>query len=165
LLQRVIGTPTDDFRAWLDLPLSAAAVLVGLLERPDGPAVLLTERAAHLAHHPGQISFPGGRLNAGETVEQAALREAAEEVGLRSGQAEILAELPAQMTGSGFAVTPVLALLAGDFEPQPDPAEVASVFELPLAHLRSGRSRREFAHQRSGTRFLSEEFAYGPHRI
>jgi hypothetical protein len=64
-----------------------------------------------------------------------------------------------------FAVTTILALLACDFVPEPDPAEVASVFELPLAHLRSSGARQWLAHQRLGTRFRSEEFAYGSHRI
>jgi len=165
LLERVVGAPTAEFRQWLEQPLAAAAVLVGLIERPDGPVVLLTERAAHLTHHPGQISFPGGSLGADETPIDAALREAAEEVGLASAQAQLLGTLPAQMTGSGFSVAPVVALLADDFEPVADPAEVASVFELPLSTMTLPGRRQRTAHERRGTRFESEEFHWMEYRI
>lgn len=164
LLQRVVGTPSADFYSWLDAPLSPAAVLVGLIEREAGPAVLLTERALHLPRHAGQISFPGGRLNEGESVQQAALREADEEVGLSPTQVNIIDRLPDQLTGTGFAVAPILAVVAADFEPRPDPTEVASVFELPLAHI-GETSRRRVAHERWGTQFVSEEFDYQGHRI
>ena len=164
LLQRVVGTPSPDFNAWLEAPLAQAAVLVGLIEREAGPAVLLTERARHLPRHAGQISFPGGRLNEGESVQQAALREADEEVGLNPSQVSIVDRLPDQLTGTGFAVAPILAVLAADFEPQPDPAEVASVFELPLAHI-SETNRRRVEHERWGTQFVSEEFDFEGRRI
>jgi 8-oxo-dGTP pyrophosphatase MutT (NUDIX family) len=165
LLERVVGAPSTEFRQWLEQPLAAAAVLVGLIERPGGPVVLLTERAAHLTHHPGQISFPGGSQNADETLVDAALREAAEEVGLARSQASLLGTLPTQMTGTGFSVAPVIALLADDFEPVADPAEVATVFELPLAPIAMPGNRQRTAHERRGTRFESEEFTWMHYRI
>jgi 8-oxo-dGTP pyrophosphatase MutT (NUDIX family) len=164
LLERVVGTPSAEFHAWLAQPLATAAVLVGLIERPGGPVVLLTERAAHLTHHPGQIAFPGGSLAAAESPADAALREACEEVGLPSTQVSVLGQLPPQMTGSGFIVSPVMALLADDFVPVPDPAEVAAVFELPVRRLRSAGWRR-ITHERRGTRFSSDELLWSGYRI
>ncbi len=117
-----------------------AAVLLALVERESGLQVLLTERAAHLHHHPGQISFPGGRVDASDTsAEHTALREAEEEIGLHAAQVEILGQLPLYYTGTGFAVTPVVALVRPTFELRSDPFEVASIFEVPLHFLMNPR--------------------------
>lgn len=114
----------------------AAAVLVGLVHRPDSITVLLTERTAHLHDHAGQISFPGGRCEAADADPIAtALRESAEEIGLRSDQVDVLGSLPLMLTGTGFAVTPVVALIAPPLHLTPDPFEVAEVFEVPLEFL------------------------------
>jgi 8-oxo-dGTP pyrophosphatase MutT (NUDIX family) len=111
-----------------------AAVLVACMPAPGGPAVVLTRRSARLRHHPGQIAFPGGRVEAGDGGPVgAALREAEEEIGLPRSAAEVLGTLPEHRTVTGFAVTPVLAWVADGFAPRPDPAEVAEVFALPLA--------------------------------
>ena len=116
--------------------LKPAAVLVGLVDRPQGLTVLLTERTAHLRAHAGQISFPGGRLEAGdETPAAGALREAAEEIGLPAQAARLLGELPPYLTVTGFEVTPVVAVLQPGFMLRPDPHEVADIFEVPLAFL------------------------------
>ena len=112
LLARVIGTPTPGLLADLAAPRRDAAVLVGLVDRGPGPAVLLTERAAHLAQHPGQISFPGGGLRSGgEDAVAAALREAREEIGLSASQVEVCGSMPVQLTVTGFRVTPVVGWL------------------------------------------------------
>ena len=124
-----------------------AAVLVPLVAHPD-PTVLLTLRSSRLKSHAGQVSFPGGRMEAGETPEQAALREAEEEVGLDRGVPEILGRLPALLTGTGYMVTPVVALLRPPFALHHDPGEVEEPFEYPIAHLLDPaapeRRRQEF---------------------
>jgi 8-oxo-dGTP pyrophosphatase MutT (NUDIX family) len=113
-----------------------AAVLVGLVERPAGVQVLLTRRTDALRHHGGQVSFPGGRIEAedGDAVE-AALREAHEEIGLERRQATPLGYLDPLTTITGFRVLPIVASLDPGFVARPDPAEVAEVFEIPLAYL------------------------------
>lgn len=109
----------------------AAAVLVPIVTHAR-PSILLTLRAAALSAHPGQVALPGGRIEPGETPEAAALREAAEEVGLDPRLPEVLGRLPDYQTGTGYRVTPVVALVAPPLLLTPDPAEVAEAFELPL---------------------------------
>lgn len=111
------------------------AVLVPLVLHDDRPSVLLTRRAAHLSSHPGQVSFPGGRIEPGESPEQAALREAMEEVGLDPRWPELAGRMPVQRTMTGFEITPVIGLLRPGFALAPDPGEVALAFELPLSTL------------------------------
>ncbi|MBX9593000.1 MAG: CoA pyrophosphatase [Roseomonas sp.] len=111
-----------------------AAVLVPLVLRPE-PTILLTLRSARLTSHAGQVSFPGGRMEPGETPEQTALREAAEEVGLDPALPQLVGRLPSLLTGTGYRVTPVVALLRPPFDLRPDPGEVEEPFEYPLARL------------------------------
>ncbi len=121
-------------RLALDRALTPAAVLVPLVERADGLTVLLTQRTDHLAHHPGQISFPGGRLedaDGGDTV-IAALRETEEEIGLARKHVDVVGRLDEYVTGTGFVVTPVVGVIAPPFRLAADPFEVAEVFEVPL---------------------------------
>jgi 8-oxo-dGTP pyrophosphatase MutT (NUDIX family) len=123
-----------------------AAVLVPLVLRPHGLQVLLTKRTAHLNHHPGQISFPGGRIEASDaSPTAAALRETEEETGLPAVAIELVGELPAFDTTTGFRITPVVGLIHPPFELAPDPFEVAEVFEVPLSFLldRSNHQRHE----------------------
>jgi 8-oxo-dGTP pyrophosphatase MutT (NUDIX family) len=113
-----------------------AAVLVGLVPRDAGLQVLLTRRTDALRHHPGQVSFPGGRIEAGDTDAcAAAIREAGEEVGLAPVQIAPLGYLDPLATITGFRVLPVVATLDPRYVPAPDPREVADVFEAPLARL------------------------------
>jgi len=120
-----------------------AAVLVPLINRPDGLTVLLTRRTDHLHHHPGQISFPGGRVEAeDEGPVHTALRETEEEVGLHPRHVELLGELPLYRTGTGFQVTPVVGLVHPPFELTLDAFEVAEVFEVPLAFLIDRENQR-----------------------
>lgn len=124
-----------------------AAVLVPLVAHPK-PTVLLTLRSARLTSHPGQVSFPGGRMEEGETPEQTALREAAEEVGLDPALPVILGRLPTVLTGTGYSITPVVAWLAPPLALRHDPNEVEEPFEYPLAQLidpaAPERRRQEF---------------------
>ncbi len=117
-------------------PFRSAAVLVPLVERADGITVLLTRRSEHLADHPGQVSFPGGRIEPDDPhPEAAALREAREEVGLAPDRVEVIGRLATYRTRTGFEITPVVGLVTPPFEIAPDSTEVAEVFEVPLAFL------------------------------
>lgn len=113
-----------------------AAVLVPVVNREEGLTVMLTQRTDHLHHHPGQISFPGGRVEADdEGPIGTALRETEEEVGLHARHVELLGRLADYHTGTGFRVTPIVGLVHPPFELAPDSFEVAEVFEVPLAFL------------------------------
>ncbi len=125
----------DDYTLTDATVLVDAAVLVGVVTGPL-PGVLLTKRTETLRRHAGQVSFPGGRIDPEDTgPEEAALREAWEEVGLRPGDVEICGRLPAYVTGTGYRVVPVLALLTPGFETRLSADEVSAIFELPLAVL------------------------------
>jgi 8-oxo-dGTP pyrophosphatase MutT (NUDIX family) len=119
-----------------DEALTPASVLFPIVLRPGGLTVLLTQRTVHLKDHPGQISFPGGRAEP-EDISPAhtALREAQEEVGLLPVHIEVAGYLPEYRTGTGFSVTPVVAVVTPPFELLLDPFEVAEVFEVPLGFL------------------------------
>ncbi|TMH30822.1 MAG: CoA pyrophosphatase [Betaproteobacteria bacterium] len=115
---------------------TSAAVLVPLVNRPGGITVLLTQRSADLPDHPGQISFPGGRVEPEDAdVGCAALREAAEEIALPRERVSLLGTLSEYETVTGYRVTPVVGWVEPPFEVKPDPLEVADVFEVPLAFL------------------------------
>lgn len=116
-------------------PLRAAAVLLALVEAPGGTGVVLTKRASGLRHHPGQIAFPGGKVEEGETAEAAALREAGEEIGLPPAFVAPIGALPVHETVTGFAITPIVARVTAPFDPVPQPGEVEEVFTVPLAHV------------------------------
>ncbi len=115
--------------------IKPAAVLVAMVLHPDTPGVLLTQRASHLNNHAGQVSFPGGRIEPGETPEAAALREAFEEVALDPSLPRVMGRLPRHLTGTGYEITPIIAALRPGFTLVPSPDEVAEAFELPLSVL------------------------------
>jgi 8-oxo-dGTP pyrophosphatase MutT (NUDIX family) len=113
-----------------------AAVLVPLVDRPEGLTVLLTQRAAHLKNHAGQVSFPGGRVEAAdESPLAAALRETEEEIGLSREFVRVIGYLESHLIFTGFHVVPVVAFITPGFSLHPDPTEVAEVFEVPLVHI------------------------------
>ncbi len=114
-------------------PLKSAAVLVPLVERADGFTILLTKRTDHLTDHAGQISFPGGRIEADDpSPEAAALREAEEEIGLARDRVEVVGRLDPYHTTTGYAVMPIVGLVPPGLTLRPDPFEVAEIFEVPL---------------------------------
>lgn len=112
-----------------------AAVLAGLIARPEGLSVLLTRRSDALRRHSGQVALPGGRAEPGETPVQTALREAEEEVGLSPRFVRPIGLGDLYRTGTGYAITPVVALITPGFELTPDPGEVAEIFETPFRFL------------------------------
>ncbi|CAN5300783.1 CoA pyrophosphatase [soil metagenome] len=118
-----------------DRPLAEAAVLVPLVERPDALTVLLTRRSDSLKKHSGQVAFPGGRCDSGETAVQAAVREAHEEVGLDARFVRPVGLGDPYETGTGFRITPVVAFVSPGFTITPSPDEVAEVFEPPFDFL------------------------------
>ena len=127
-----------DLNPGMDPPaeLREAAVLVPLVERPDGLSVIFTRRTAHLACHAGQVSFPGGHTEEhDDSPEAAALRETEEEIGLHRRHIDPVGRLDIYITRTGFRVTPVVALIRPPFTLTPDPDEVAEVFEVPLAAI------------------------------
>ena len=127
--------------------MTPAAVLIPLVDRPDGLTMLLTRRTAHLNNHPGQISFPGGRaeeydLGAADT----ALREAREEIGLDARHVDIIGTMPDYLTGTGYHVVPVVGLLTPPFELAAEHNEVADIFEVPLAFLMDGANHQRLSY-------------------
>lgn len=116
--------------------LTPASVLVPIVPRGAGLTVILTQRAAHLRDHSGQISFPGGRVAAGDpSPEATALRESREEIGLDSTRVELLGRLTEYRTRTGYLITPVVGVVVPPFELRADASEVDEIFEVPLAFL------------------------------
>lgn len=143
------------------LELTRAAVLVGLVDRPQGPTVLLTQRTAHLADHGGQISFPGGRAeDADADIAASALRETEEEVGLSPTRIEIAGTLEDHGTVSGYRVTPVVGVIRPPFTLTLDPFEVDEAFEVPLAFFLDPANRRHEEVKRGGVTRLIYAFPF-----
>lgn len=137
-------------------PLRPAAVLVPLVLRPDGITVLLTRRTEHLHSHAGQICFPGGMLDPTDRdAEEAALREAAEEIGLDRTYVSLIGRLDTYVTRTGFEVTPVVGLVQPGFVLVPDSFEVAEAFEVPLSFvIDPANHRRESRYYAGAERFF-----------
>jgi 8-oxo-dGTP pyrophosphatase MutT (NUDIX family) len=142
LRERLKRTPSaftvygDDDSGRQAAAVTAAAVLVPIVQHASGLSVIFTKRTSHLKAHSGQVAFPGGRAEPEDpTPEFTALREAQEEIGLAMEGVEVLARLPEYLTRTGFRVTPVVGLLTPPLSLRPDPNEVEDVFEVPLAFL------------------------------
>jgi 8-oxo-dGTP pyrophosphatase MutT (NUDIX family) len=183
LLQRLAGSQPDHrpeslrFGATLLQPGDArlvrlippasrpAAVLIGVQEGDD-PGILLTVRAEHLRQHAGQIAFPGGTIEAGDGgPAEAALREAAEEVGLQRHHASVVGFLPDQMVLTGFRITPVVARVSSDFVPRPDHMEVQQAFMLPLKALLDPANHHPVRRSIGGVEFDVRDLHYDTHRV
>lgn len=116
--------------------LRPAAVLVPLIEGPNGVEVILTKRSSRLKHHPGQIAFPGGKVDAGDpSPASAALREAWEEIGLPADAVRLVGELPPHETVTGYQMQPFVGIVKDPFETVPELGEVAEVFRVPYTHV------------------------------
>ena len=145
---------------------TAAAVLVGLVDRELEPTILLTVRAAALRTHAGQIAFPGGRVeptDAGPAA--AALREAREEIGLEASRVRVVGYLPDHLVLTGYRVTPVVARLTPGFDLKLDQSEVQDVFEMPWSHLFDEGNYRDYRRNFAGTEIDVRDISYGPHNI
>ena len=126
--------------------MTAASVLVPLVQRDDGLHLLLTRRTDHLSAHAGQISFPGGRAEPEDSSAiDTALRETEEEIGLARSHIDVIGLLPDYVTSSGYRVTPVVGLVHPPFTLTPDPNEVADVFEVPLPFLMDGMNHQRLS--------------------
>ena len=131
--------------------LTPASVLIPVVARVPAPTILFTRRAAHLKDHSGQVSFPGGRVNAGDASPEAtALREAREEIGLDDGRVELLGRMPEYLTRTGFRITPVVAIVTPPFELRRDANEVEEIFEVPLAFLLDPANRQRQSREWQG---------------
>jgi 8-oxo-dGTP pyrophosphatase MutT (NUDIX family) len=137
----------DRIEDWRETPLppntESAAVLVPLVERPEGLGVILTLRPETLRRHAGQIAFPGGRADPGERPWETALREAHEEIGLEPERVTVAGLVEPFRVGGWFCATPVIGFVAPDFEPVANPEEVADVFETPFEFLMNAANHRE----------------------
>lgn len=155
-----------DMKPAAETRLIPAAVLVGLVERPQGMHILFTKRTAHLTDHAGQISFPGGRVDPHDAdAAAAALREAEEEVGLPQNQVEMIGRLDTYVTRTGFEVTPCVGFVAPPESYRPDPFEVAEVFEVPLGFFLDPASRRLESRVFQGRERFFYAFPWGDYYI
>ena len=146
--------------------LMAAAVLIPIITREASLSVLLTERSPDLKHHAGQISFPGGRMDATDRdIRATALRETQEEVGIDPANVEIIGYLDPNPTVTGYAVTPVVALVDLQQELIIDPLEVKSAFEVPLPFLLDEGNQKSAEREFEGIMVPIAEFNFGQYRI
>lgn len=160
LIERSLSLPSEVVRGDHDLNpgqrppgphLKPAAVLVPLVDRPEGMTVLLTKRTEHLNDHAGQVSFPGGRAEPDDPDPVAtALREAEEEIGLGRDFVEVLGRLDTYITGTGYTVTPIVGIVRPGFTLIIDPYEVAEAFEVPLTFLLDERNHERHSRDYRG---------------
>lgn len=166
------GRPTSDYDLNPDtvLPdgriLRAAGVLVPLRPGSQRLDVILTKRSSRLKHHPGQIAFPGGKVDEGDTdAVAAAMREAEEEIGLPHSMVEILGTMEVHETVTGFRVMPVVGWIRADFTPVAEPGEVEEVFAVPFAHVIDRANFRIEGRRWRGQSRRYYTVPYGPYYI
>jgi 8-oxo-dGTP pyrophosphatase MutT (NUDIX family) len=157
----------DSLREQLAGTLTPAGVLIPIFDRPDaGLSVLLTQRSRELKHHAGQISFPGGRMEPEDgDIAVTALRETEEEVGIGGEHVTVVGYLPPLPTISGYAVTPIVGLVASAAVTEVDRTEVEFAFEVPLSFLLERGNRRTVERDLHGKSIPMTEFHYEQHRI
>lgn len=167
-LQKRGGSSSDfDLNPNLRLPegrtLRQAAVLVGILPTGD---LILTKRASHLKHHPGQIAFPGGKMDESDgSLEITAKREANEEIGLPFELVDVIGTLPTHETVTSFVVTPIVARVSEPFRPVPEIGEVEEVFRVPFEHYADPANFRIESRRWQGRLRYFYTVPYGPYYI
>ncbi|WP_066703416.1 CoA pyrophosphatase [Celeribacter ethanolicus] len=166
------GASSSDFDLNRDLrpaataKLRPAGVLVPIRDTPQGLRLILTKRSSALKHHPGQIAFPGGRVDPTDRDPiDAALREATEEIGLPRSLVEVLGELPTHETVTQFEMFPVLGWIRGDFTPIAEEGEVSEVFEVPLSHVLDAKNFSIQSRRWRGQMRSFYTVPYGPYYI
>jgi 8-oxo-dGTP pyrophosphatase MutT (NUDIX family) len=181
--RRLHGTAPggDPFQAWVadrspeqmvalrrHLPetFARAAVMVPIVERPEGLTVLMTRRASHLKHHPGQISFPGGRIEPDDVGPwEAALRETREEIGLEPDFVSLAGYLHDHFVLTGYLITPAVAMVRPGFDLRLDRTEVDEVFEVPLGFVLDPSNHVPATRTYAGQTFTTWDIPYGGHHI
>lgn len=159
--ESVMGMPHDASER-----LRPSAVLVPLVVREQTLSILFTRRSAHLRHHAGQISFPGGRIEPGDAdSREAALREAEEEIGLSPSRVQVLGRMDAYRTGTGYLIHPWVGLIERPAQFIANPAEVEEIFEVPLDYLLDPRNHREEVIVGGGRSRAVHAMPYGRHHI
>lgn len=166
------GAGSSDFDLNPDLPqspkteLRAAAVLIPLVATASGIEVILTKRASHLKHHPGQIAFPGGKKDPEDlSLVATALREAHEEIGLLPRSVEVVGKLPAHNTVTNFEMTPIIGIIKGAADISPSEGEVSEVFRVPLSHLSDTSNYQVQSRRWRGVWRSYYAVPYGPYYI
>ena len=164
--------PSSDYDLNPDIKLPAgrklrpAAVLFGIEAFGATPQVVLTKRASHLAHHPGQIAFPGGKQDETDaSLDHTALREAHEEIGLPAAQVNVLSHLLPHETVTGYLITPILAEITAPFKAMPEANEVEEVFRVPLSFVMEPQNFRIEARRWQGQWRKFYAVPYGPYYI
>lgn len=157
---------TSALRQYLPAQFTRAAVMVPLVERPEGLSVLLTQRASHLKNHPGQISFPGGRMEPDDAGPwEAAVREACEEIGLAPDFTSLAGYLHDHVVLTGYLITPAVAFVQPGFSLQLDRTEVDDVFEVPLEFVLDPVHHVPRKRTFGGHEFLTHDIPYGERHI
>ncbi len=164
------GSSDFDLNPDVELPpnrkLRPAGVLMPIFMAASGPRIILTKRSSALKHHPGQIAFPGGKVDESDDgVIAAALREADEEIGLSPRSVRVLGSLAPHETVTSFHVTPVVAMVEQPFQPVPEPGEVAEVFSVPLEHVLNTKNFVVQGRRWRGQRRYYYTIPYGPYYI
>lgn len=162
---RDIGPLRDDAHFSMTDTRRPAAVLMAVTDRADTPGFLMIHRPSHMRSHPGQVAFPGGKLDPGETAIEAALREAHEELGIDPRDVQVVGETDKYRTATGYDITPVLGIVPPDLPLVPNPAEVAQWFEPPVDFVmdRANHLPGEAFFQGQTRRFI--EIPWQGHRI
>ena len=146
--------------------LRPAAVLVPIQSTGSGLRLILTKRSSVLKHHPGQVAFPGGKIERNDAgAVGAALREAHEEIGLAPENVEVIGLMSSHKTVTAFEITPVLGKIVGDFHPVPEPGEVEEVFSVPFSHVTDPANFSVQSRRWRGQRRHYYTVPYGPYYI